>query len=183
MTFSSRSRLHSGRASSGRSRVRCPLPSVTLPVINTLTGDFRRLEAYLERFLDLTDEPRRSRVVLKSWTHPLDAEPGPAALIEFNLGTADERTDMRAEITYGEARAVARPPRSRGYRETRPARAAHIAAADERGARGAGATRSGIAAELASETGAFDQSSPSVTSLEPPGHFGARGEGAIRSAV
>ena len=38
------------------------------------------------------------RVVLKSWTLPLDAEPGPA-LIELNLGTAGERTDLYAEIT------------------------------------------------------------------------------------
>jgi hypothetical protein len=46
------------------------------------------------------------RVVLKSWTHPLDAEPGPA-LIEINLGTAGERTDLCAEITPSQARAVA----------------------------------------------------------------------------
>lgn len=36
--------------------------------------------------------------ILKSWTHPMDAEPGPA-LIEINLGTAEERTDACAEIT------------------------------------------------------------------------------------
>src|SRR5215470_14103798 len=36
-------------------------------------------------------------VVLKSWTHPLDADPGPT-LIELNLGTASKRT-MGAEIT------------------------------------------------------------------------------------
>ena len=47
------------------------------------------------------------RAVLKSWTHPLDAAPGPA-LIELNPGTAAERTDMCAEITPGKARAVAR---------------------------------------------------------------------------
>jgi hypothetical protein len=47
------------------------------------------------------------RVVLKSWTHPLDANPGPT-LIELNLGTAAERTDLCAEITPAEARAVAR---------------------------------------------------------------------------
>ena len=51
--------------------------------------------------------PTIVRAVLKSWTHPLDAEPGPA-LIELNLGTAAERTDMCAEITPAEARAVAR---------------------------------------------------------------------------
>jgi hypothetical protein len=46
------------------------------------------------------------RAVLKSWTHPLDADPGPA-LIELNLGTAATRTDMCAEITPAGARAVA----------------------------------------------------------------------------
>jgi hypothetical protein len=46
------------------------------------------------------------RVVLKSWTHPLDAEPSPA-LIELNLGTAEERTDACAELAPGEARAIA----------------------------------------------------------------------------
>lgn len=47
------------------------------------------------------------RAVLKSWTHPLDADPGPA-LIELNLGTTAKRTDMCAEITPAQARAVAR---------------------------------------------------------------------------
>ena len=47
------------------------------------------------------------RAVLKSWTHPLDADPEPA-LIELNFGTAMERTDMCAEITPAEAEAVAR---------------------------------------------------------------------------
>src|SRR5579859_3451560 len=37
------------------------------------------------------------RVVLKSWTHPMDADPGPTR-IELNLGTATERTDLCAEI-------------------------------------------------------------------------------------
>jgi hypothetical protein len=46
------------------------------------------------------------RAVLKSWTHPLDADPGPA-LIELNLGPDGEGTDMCAEITPAEARAVA----------------------------------------------------------------------------
>ena len=60
-----------------------------------------------DRFGGLTDGPETVvRVVLKSWTHPLDADPGPA-LIELNLGTAGERTDLCAEITPGEARAVA----------------------------------------------------------------------------
>ncbi len=51
--------------------------------------------------------PTIVRAVLKSWTHPLGTEPGPA-LIELNLGTATERTDMCAEITPDEAEAVAR---------------------------------------------------------------------------
>jgi hypothetical protein len=46
------------------------------------------------------------RTILKPWTHPLDAEPGPA-LIEINIGTAGERTDACAEITPGQARAIA----------------------------------------------------------------------------
>jgi hypothetical protein len=46
------------------------------------------------------------RAILKSWTHPLSAEPDPA-LIEINLGTAGERTDACAEITPGQARTVA----------------------------------------------------------------------------
>ena len=55
----------------------------------------------------MTDGPETVvRVILKSWMHPLDAEPGPA-LIELNLGTAGERTDLCAEITPAEARAVA----------------------------------------------------------------------------
>ena len=55
----------------------------------------------------MTDGPRTIvRAVLKSWTHPLDTDPG-AALIELNLGTAGERTDLCAEVTPAEARAVA----------------------------------------------------------------------------
>jgi Domain of unknown function (DUF6907) len=46
------------------------------------------------------------RAILKSWTHPLGGEPGPA-LIEINIGTAEELTDACAEITPGQARAVA----------------------------------------------------------------------------
>jgi hypothetical protein len=61
-----------------------------------------------DKFLGMADGPRTIvRGVLKSWTHPVDADPGPA-LIELNLGTAAERTDMCAEITPAEARAVAR---------------------------------------------------------------------------
>ena len=71
------------------------------------------------KFLGMTDGPQTIvRAVLKSWTHPLDADPGPA-LIELNLGTAEERTDMCAEITPGEARAVARALLSRGHSRTR----------------------------------------------------------------
>jgi hypothetical protein len=60
-----------------------------------------------DRFSGFTDGPEMVvRVVLKSWTHPLDAEPGPAR-IEINLGTAEERTDACAEITFHEAQALA----------------------------------------------------------------------------
>jgi hypothetical protein len=48
------------------------------------------------------------RAVLKSWTQPLGADPGPA-LIELNPGTAGERTDMCAGISPAEAGAVAGP--------------------------------------------------------------------------
>ena len=59
------------------------------------------------KFLGMADGPETIvRAVLKSWTHPLDAEPGPA-LIELNLGTTAERTDMCAEVTPAEARAIA----------------------------------------------------------------------------
>ncbi len=58
-------------------------------------------------FLGTTDGAETIvRVVLKSWTCPLGADPAPV-LIELNLGTAGERTDMCAEITPSEARAVA----------------------------------------------------------------------------
>ena len=46
------------------------------------------------------------RVFLRSWTHPLGADPGPV-LIELNLGTAGVSTNMCAEMTPGQARAVA----------------------------------------------------------------------------
>lgn len=60
-----------------------------------------------DRFLGLADGPGIVvRVTLKSWTCPLAAAPGPA-LIEVNLGTAEAATDMGAEITPGQARAVA----------------------------------------------------------------------------
>jgi hypothetical protein len=47
------------------------------------------------------------KVTIRSWTHPLDAEPGPA-LIELQLATTEYNTDACAEITPGQARAVAR---------------------------------------------------------------------------
>ena len=47
-------------------------------------------------FLGVTDHaPAIVRAVLKSWTHPLGAAPGPA-LIELNLGTAAGRTGLCA---------------------------------------------------------------------------------------
>jgi hypothetical protein len=46
------------------------------------------------------------KTILKSWTCPLDAGPGPA-LIELQLGTAEQNTDLYAELTPGQARAVA----------------------------------------------------------------------------
>jgi Domain of unknown function (DUF6907) len=58
-------------------------------------------------FLGLANgDPTIVRAILKSWTHPLDADPGPS-LIELNLGTATERTDLCAEATPAEARAIA----------------------------------------------------------------------------
>ena len=50
--------------------------------------------------------PTVVRAVVKSWTCPLGADPGPV-LVELNLGTAEAATDMCAEITPGQARAVA----------------------------------------------------------------------------
>ncbi len=46
------------------------------------------------------------KVFLRSWTHPLGADPGPV-VVELNLGTAEVNTDMCAEMTPGQARAVA----------------------------------------------------------------------------
>ena len=46
------------------------------------------------------------KVILKSWTHPLDAEPGPGR-IELQLATIEHNTDMYAELSPDEARAVA----------------------------------------------------------------------------
>ena len=58
-------------------------------------------------FAGLTDgDPTIVRAVLKSWTHPLDAGPGPTR-IELNLGTAASRTDSCVEVTSAEARAIA----------------------------------------------------------------------------
>ena len=59
-------------------------------------------------FLGLTGgDPTIVRAVLKSWTHPLGAAPGPVR-IELNLGTPADRTDMYMEATPAEARAIAR---------------------------------------------------------------------------
>lgn len=64
-----------------------------VPVSCTLTG--------------AVDDPQLIvRVVVKSWTHPMDADPSPAQ-VELNLGTAEVRTDACGEMTPGEARAVA----------------------------------------------------------------------------
>lgn len=61
-----------------------------------------------DRFMGMTDGPQTIvRAVLKSWTHPLYADPG-STLIELNLGTAAERTDLCVEATPAEARAIAR---------------------------------------------------------------------------
>jgi hypothetical protein len=46
------------------------------------------------------------RAILKSWTHPLSAGPGPS-LIEVNLGTATEMTDACTELTPAQARDLA----------------------------------------------------------------------------
>jgi hypothetical protein len=55
----------------------------------------------------LNDNPAMVvKVILKSWTHPLDAEPGPG-LIELQLATTEYNTDLFVEITPGQARAVA----------------------------------------------------------------------------
>jgi hypothetical protein len=60
------------------------------------------------RFLGLADgDPTIVRAVLKSWTHPLGAGPGPV-LIELNLGTPAAGTDLCVEATPAEARAIAR---------------------------------------------------------------------------
>jgi hypothetical protein len=59
------------------------------------------------RMLGLDGPETVVKVFLTSWTHPLDAEPGPA-LIELQFGTAETNTDMCAEITPAQARAVAK---------------------------------------------------------------------------
>lgn len=58
-------------------------------------------------FLGMTDgAPTIVRAILKSWTCPLGAKPGPVR-IELNLGTAADRTDMCAEMPPDEAESVA----------------------------------------------------------------------------
>ena len=59
------------------------------------------------RALGMKDGPEIVvKISLKSWTHPLDAPPGPA-LVEVQLGTAEEDTDLYAELAPDQARAVA----------------------------------------------------------------------------
>jgi hypothetical protein len=53
----------------------------------------------------LDDPETVVKVSLKAWTPRLDVDPGPAR-IELQLGTAEKNTDMYAELTPGEARAV-----------------------------------------------------------------------------
>lgn len=54
-----------------------------------------------------SDEPEIVvRTILKSWTGPLGAEPGPP-VIEVNLGTAGQLTDACAELTPAQARDLA----------------------------------------------------------------------------
>ncbi len=47
------------------------------------------------------------KVILKSWTHPLDAEPGPTH-IELQLAMGEVNTDMCADVTADQARAIAK---------------------------------------------------------------------------
>jgi hypothetical protein len=50
------------------------------------------------KFPGTTDGPETIvRAVLKSWTRPLDAEPGPA-FIELNIGTAPDHSDKYVKI-------------------------------------------------------------------------------------
>ena len=70
-------------------------------------------------FLGMTDgAPTIVRAVLKSWTHPLGAAPGPA-LIELSLGTAAERTDLCAEASP-RPRPRPRPSPGRSWASRRP---------------------------------------------------------------
>jgi hypothetical protein len=53
------------------------------------------------------DEPEIVvRAILKSWTCPLGADPGPP-LVEVNLGTDSQLTDACAELTPAQARDLA----------------------------------------------------------------------------
>jgi hypothetical protein len=55
----------------------------------------------------LPDNPETVvKVILKAWTHPLDAEPGRAS-IELQLAIGEQNTHMCAEQTPDQARAVA----------------------------------------------------------------------------
>jgi hypothetical protein len=58
-------------------------------------------------FRMFNDDPETVvKVILKSWTHPLDAEPGPS-LIELQLATTESNTDTYVEMTPDKARAIA----------------------------------------------------------------------------
>jgi hypothetical protein len=53
-----------------------------------------------------TDGPETVvKVMLKSWTSRLDAEPGPGR-VELQLATTEQDTDMYVELTPGEARVI-----------------------------------------------------------------------------
>lgn len=55
----------------------------------------------------LPDNPETVvKVILKAWTHPLDAEPGRAS-VELQLAIGEQNTHMCAEFTPDQARAVA----------------------------------------------------------------------------
>lgn len=58
------------------------------------------------RMLGLDGPETVVKAFLISWTHPLDAEPGPAR-IELQLATTEANTDACAEITPAQARAIA----------------------------------------------------------------------------
>ncbi len=56
--------------------------------------------------MSLNDPEIIVKVVMKAWTCPLDAEPGPAR-VELQLAPGGVTTEQSAELTPGQARAVA----------------------------------------------------------------------------